>query len=1671
MAKERFLTILVPIKNSDAIPTSYSTVADLKAAIPVNMDNINKIYKLTNGKYYRITKQSNGQYDYANVVDREFPYLGKPLEIFNFTYDATRMGSAPVISAQNVMWFAEKDSDGNDMTLENKWRQDCHVTFNGENFYLKQIPTSSKSNEDARYKYDIDFVAERVVLENVYLYDVVQPFVTETPITESASFSFYGNVGELVKRINSSLIRSGLASVKLKTGVTAGSYLTYEEFNAVGVGSYTGSKSTNDPYPTVQAAQGGGGNDRSGENISTEGTSYPHIRHSNIYEHFGGNYTMYLLNMVFEVSNAKTRHYGDWNSGYDEIYAGDFTVTGYKCVIRKDKYGDTVTSEDSLISFENNTIHEALQQVHDTFNLQYYIEKERNSSGDFTGNTLIVIADCEYDFADWDEENDDYVRDNDGVPTTEHPFDYGTDFSDKYNKSTALLSKEKTNTTDKIITRITGVGSEENIPWYYPNPNADGWIKPVFKNLNTVQDGVDIDYPVSEGDTPAQMTRYEKYLKNRIGNDFHYGIIRDTIVQSQYDTLSFVDEEYILSVNASYVINNVIYSLLLERPDNWSTRYYIYYYKDSNGVYTVNESPTFEENKYYKKEFILQQPTLTFEMSMAKGSGLTKFIVRSGGREVYDSSQTYTNNPTAYQIMFTYRNGCNYVPLTHQLLPTSPLTPMDSVDFNFYFRIFHMPTTRIVDYEGYHYPAKTVHSVNDPNCQDYIDRVNKEWHQYIFHSTGYIGENFYAKDGLMPCISWDDRTSRGGSVSLNGETYMIIEHRVYGCLRSGYSTDGSMAHRVTPLDRIYGKHYKDKKSDIIYKCNTSTQYNWADGTNINAFTQAPNMSAEEWLNTFVNFKFNLYEADSWYLGSKKISLEDYGINNLTENGNAHTPHFFDTIEFQRVKYITPQSRLMPELYIKTDGERRFYNAHNYLPLQSGSASTIDKNIGEQLNEENKVINPIYKEKEGDSDNQHYQFENEYIQVLPHEHIESFDDIKPTIKEQVNYVRVTIDSATQRNWANVYQNYFVYNENDGTVNPATNTFNSNNIYCIQIRIDVVEEFGYDEMDSDEIWENSEDGNLSGEYKHPYFYARLRPLGFNLFDLALQEDMVLSMTTGHCGACNFKIGVDENYKKNPVQIWEHDVYEGDTITASAKRYSEGDLRRYVDTSNLYYDIDGELQPVDAGLNIEEDGWLYTIGGRKVFKTTVYSSEDVINGLVGTLKQDGKTHFEGDVKADGKFIESQQDTSVNYVWVALMKDTDTYGTIMPQARPDYGDGNLSVYIRPKSIADVHTSTSTMAEDEGNADKFVLTNIRLPQIYLRRAERDLSRRLVAYMYENNYQKFNFSIKFSRIFLAQNSDIDDKLNENSVLYVSFNNKKYRQYVKHYSYKMSPDAALPEISVDMNEELSVSRTFFEQQAVNQQAYFVKTTKIIKTANEKVVQTVTERSIGRNSNAIVSNNIINRGSGSSLTEMANQGKTNASSISSMKTNVAINYYTKGDFQVENGTDLKIGNEVFLPTAFAQNGRMMKRRWDETSGEFVIDNEETFAPAFIDNTNHRLVDYGGGGYRLLTEEPSDFTTNYENYYKLENGEYTPCTGEERFRPNTYYEYVDSGVNQVYDVASTPEYENIITAFDQVEMTFHCNNLEMPPAREDPSAAIPDRCESGGHGFWFRSTTTGR
>lgn len=145
--------------------------------------------------------------------------------------------------------------------------------------------------------------------------------------------------------------------------------------------------------------------------------------------------------------------------------------------------------------------------------------------------------------------------------------------------------------------------------------------------------------------------------------------------------------------------------------------------------------------------------------------------------------------------------------------------------------------------------------------------------------------------------------------------------------------------------------------------------------------------------------------------------------------------------------------------------------------------------------------------------------------------------------------------------------------------------------------------------------------------------------------------------------------------------------------------------------------------------------------------------------------------------QYIESQQNTSTNEVWIAVKKDNTTFGVVMPNATNNY---------KPSV-----------------GDKFVITGIKMPKSLVLVAEKRLDEALIKYMSENNDEKFSFSVSFSRVFLAENSMLAGLLNENSRIYIKYNDKEYFMYVNSFTCKADKNC-LYDISVELTDKLSAN---------------------------------------------------------------------------------------------------------------------------------------------------------------------------------------------------------------------------------------------------------------------------
>ena len=134
---------------------------------------------------------------------------------------------------------------------------------------------------------------------------------------------------------------------------------------------------------------------------------------------------------------------------YCGLYRPADEYKGYYVVIDE----GYVTDEVKEVSFEDQYLTDVLQLINTTFELDYY----------WDGN-VCHVGKVQHDL---------------------------TDTPIKYGSSDALISVSKENANYKIVDMITGYGSSDNLPYYYPNDDEFG--EAVFNTENISKDNVNVE--------------------------------------------------------------------------------------------------------------------------------------------------------------------------------------------------------------------------------------------------------------------------------------------------------------------------------------------------------------------------------------------------------------------------------------------------------------------------------------------------------------------------------------------------------------------------------------------------------------------------------------------------------------------------------------------------------------------------------------------------------------------------------------------------------------------------------------------------------------------------------------------------------------------------------------------------------------------------------------------------------------------------------------------------------------------------------------------------------------------------------------------------------------------------------------------------------------------------
>lgn len=172
---------------------------------------------------------------------------------------------------------------------------------------------------------------------------------------------------------------------------------------------------------------------------------------------------------------------------------------------------------------------------------------------------------------------------------------------------------------------------------------------------------------------------------------------------------------------------------------------------------------------------------------------------------------------------------------------------------------------------------------------------------------------------------------------------------------------------------------------------------------------------------------------------------------------------------------------------------------------------------------------------------------------------------------------------------------------------------------------------------------------------------------------------------------------------------------------------------------------------------------------------------NGNLKAVREDYQDYImqESDIKSD----TLNQNSQTKEIWIAVQKETSTLGVVMP---------NASAGLKPQK-----------------GDKFVITGIKAPLVLITAAERRLDEALIKHMSENNEDKFNYSVKFSRIFLQENTDFAAMLSENTKLTIKYNNELIDVFVSNYQVKID-DNVLTSVEVELVTSLEVGQNDIKQ---------------------------------------------------------------------------------------------------------------------------------------------------------------------------------------------------------------------------------------------------------------------
>lgn len=172
----------------------------------------------------------------------------------------------------------------------------------------------------------------------------------------------------------------------------------------------------------------------------------------------------------------------------------------------------------------------------------------------------------------------------------------------------------------------------------------------------------------------------------------------------------------------------------------------------------------------------------------------------------------------------------------------------------------------------------------------------------------------------------------------------------------------------------------------------------------------------------------------------------------------------------------------------------------------------------------------------------------------------------------------------------------------------------------------------------------------------------------------------------------------------------------------------------------------------------------------------------GCTFTVQVDWDEYRENFYTQEGEFSPygTQRDytkypnSSATSVTLILQKDTQTFGTLMP-----------NIYQKPQS-----------------GDEFVILGISMPLSYITNAETRLDNAMMSYMLENNIHYYDYPLKFDEYFLATHTNILEQIHPNSIIHFQYGNETLELFVKQLTIKYG-QGVLPQYDITLTDNVEV----------------------------------------------------------------------------------------------------------------------------------------------------------------------------------------------------------------------------------------------------------------------------